>query len=118
MSSVKHIAFTAYPVTDLPRAIEFYEGALGLKKEGLESPVWTEFAIGDATFGVGTFEQIGKPGTAMSLGIEVDDMAAMRASLTARGIESSEPFETPMCFISGVQDPDGNTVFLHQSKNA
>ncbi len=110
------IAFTAYPVTDIPRALEFYCGALGLKRGGLDSPVWTEFEIGDATFGIGTFEQIGKPGTAQSLGIEVDDMTATRAALKARGIESSEPFETPMCFISGVQDPDGNTVYLHQSK--
>ena len=30
--AVTGIAFTMYPVTDVPRAVAFYEGALGLKK--------------------------------------------------------------------------------------
>ena len=114
--AVTGIAFTMYPVTDVPRAVAFYEGALGLKKTEVDMPYWVEFEAGGATFGVGTFEQVGTPGTAQSVSLEVDDMAAFRAHLLEHGFESTEPFETPACFISGVRDPDGNLVYLHQAK--
>ena len=110
------IAFVMYPVTDMPRAVAFYRDALGLKQAGLASDFWVEFEVGDATFGVGNFEQVGTPGTAQSLAIEVNDMAATRAELAQRGAESTEPFETQICFISMVRDPDGNQIWLHQSK--
>jgi predicted enzyme related to lactoylglutathione lyase len=110
------IAFTMYPVTDMARAVAFYSEALGLAKSGLELDYWVEFDVGGATFGVGNFEQVGKAGTAQSLALEIDDLTALRASLQARGVETSEPFETPICFISTVKDPDGNSIYLHQAK--
>lgn len=110
------IAFTMYPVTDMSRAVAFYRDALGLAPGAMASDFWTEFDAGGGTFGVGNFEQVGTPGTAQSLALEVDDMAALRAALSERGVESSEPYETPICFISVVRDPDGNQVWLHQSK--
>ena len=113
---VTSIAFTMYPVTDIPRAVAFYQDVLGLKKDGLELPFWVEFDIAGATFGIGTFEQVGSPGTAQSLAVEVDDMTAFRAHLAAAGYESTEPFQTPFCFISTVKDPDGNQIYLHQRK--
>ena len=45
-------------------------------------------------------------------------LRAFREQLATKGIESSEPFETPVCWISTLTDPDGNKVFLHQSKSA
>lgn len=106
-----------YPVTDMGRAVAFYGDVLGLKKAGLASEYWVEFEVGDTTFGIGNFEQAGTPGTAQSLAVEVPDMAAARAELAAHGVESTEPFETQICFISMVRDPDGNQVWLHQSKS-
>jgi predicted enzyme related to lactoylglutathione lyase len=114
--AINRIAFTAYPVTDVARAVAFYEGALGLTKAGIDTDFWVEFDVAGATFGVGNFQQIGVPGAAQSLALEVSDMAAMRAALAAKGIETSEPYETQVCFISVVRDPDGNQVFLHHSK--
>ncbi len=113
--AIKHVAFTAYPVTDIARAVGFYE-SLGLKKSGIATDFWVEFDIDGATFGVGTFPQIGKPGTAQSLAVEVDDMSGLREALSKKGIESTEPFESQVCFISTVRDPDGNEIFLHESK--
>ena len=43
-------------------------------------------------------------------------MAEMRADLAKKGVDSTEPFETQVCFISVVRDPDGNQLFLHESK--
>jgi predicted enzyme related to lactoylglutathione lyase len=110
------IAFIMYPVTDVPRAVGFYRDVLGLTQTGLEMAYWVEFEVAGTTFGVGNFEQVGKPGSAQSLALEVADMPAFRSALSEHGVESSEPHETPICWISVVRDPDGNQVWLHQSK--
>jgi predicted enzyme related to lactoylglutathione lyase len=114
--AITGVAFTAYPVADMSRAVAFYSDTLGLTKAGLESDFWVEFDVAGGTFGVGNFEQIGSPGSAQSLALEVSDLAALRADLTLKGHEPTEPFETPVCFISAVRDPDGNLIFLHQRK--
>ena len=114
--SVTGITFTMYPVTDLPRAVEFYRDVLGLTKEGMDTDFWVEFGVGEGTFGIGNFEQVGKPGTAQSLAFEVSDMTAFRKMLSERSIESTEPFETEVCWISMVRDPDGNQIWLHHAK--
>jgi predicted enzyme related to lactoylglutathione lyase len=110
------IAFTMYPVSDVPRAVAFYRDALGLTPTAVAMDYWVEFAVGDGTFGVGNFEQVGTAGSAQSLSLEYSDISALRAHLTSHGFESSEPHETPVCFISVVKDPDGNQIWLHQSK--
>jgi|SRR5665213_1707070 predicted enzyme related to lactoylglutathione lyase len=114
--AVTGIAFIMYPVTDVPRAVAFYSDVLGLKKAGLDLEYWVEFEVAGSAFGIGNFEQVGKPGTAQSLSLEVDDMTAFRKMLADRDVESIEPFETPVCWISSLRDPDGNTVYLHSAK--
>ena len=114
--AITGVAFTAYPVTDVSRAVAFYSDTLGLTKAGFESDFWVEFDVAGSTFGVGSFEQIGAPGSAQSFALEVSDLASLRSDLIAKGCEPTEPFETPVCFISVVRDPDGNQIFLHQSK--
>jgi predicted enzyme related to lactoylglutathione lyase len=106
-----------YPVTDVARAVKFYEDDLGLTKHGLEADYWVEFEVDGTTFGVGNFEQVGKPGTAQSLALEIEELDAFRERLSARGIESSEPHDLQNCRISVVRDPDGNQVWLHQRKH-
>ncbi|MDB5096129.1 MAG: putative Lactoylglutathione lyase [Cyanobacteria bacterium RYN_339] len=113
---VKEIAFTMYPVSDLKRAVAFYTDVLGLKQSGLASDAWVEFDINGACFGVGNFPQIGTPGTAGSLALEIDDLDAFRKELAAKGHETGEPYETPVCFITAISDPDGNKVVLHKQK--
>ena len=110
------IAFIMYPVSDMPRAVAFYGDGLGLKQEGPASDFWVEFDVAGGTFGVGNFEQVGTPGTAQSLALEIADLPAYRTELSGRGIESGEPHELQNCFISLVRDPDGNQVWLHQLK--
>jgi predicted enzyme related to lactoylglutathione lyase len=110
------IAFTMYPVSDVPRAVAFYRDALGLTQTGIDAEFWVEFEVGSGTFGVGNFEQVGVPGSAQSLALEIADLDTFRATLSARGIESSEPHELAACRISVVRDPDGNQIWLHQSK--
>lgn len=113
---IKHVAFVMYPVTDIDRAAAFYENALGLQRDGLASPYWIEYGIDGTTFGIGNFEQVGKPGTANGLAIEVGDMDAVRARLREHGFDATEPHELDNCSLSVVQDPDGNSVWLHKRK--
>ena len=110
------IAFTMYPVTDMARARAFYSDALGLAAGELSSDFWAEYAVGDSTFGIGNFPQVGKAGTAQSLALEIGDLAAMRTKLAEMGIDTTEPHEFANCSISVVKDPDGNQVWLHQKK--
>jgi predicted enzyme related to lactoylglutathione lyase len=116
--AITSVAFVMYPVSEMARAVAFYKDGLGLTPSGLESPYWVEFEIAGTTFGLGNFEQVGKPGTAQSLAIEVADLPGFRTALAARGVTSSDPFETPVCWMSVVHDPDGNTIVLHQAKQA
>jgi predicted enzyme related to lactoylglutathione lyase len=116
--SVKHVAFVMYPVTDLDRAVAFYRDVVGLTPGELTSSAWAEFEVGGTTFGVGNFPQVGVPGTATSLMLEVEDLDAYRAELAKHGIDVPAPFETPICFITGFKDPDGNSIGLHHAKKA
>jgi predicted enzyme related to lactoylglutathione lyase len=110
------IAFTMYPVTDLPRAVAFYRDALGLPTTDVQSDYWVEFDVAGATFGIGNFEQVGTPGTAQSLALEIPDLDDFRKRLAERGVEATEPHDLQFCRISVVRDPDGNQVWLHQTK--
>ena len=114
--AVTSIAFIMYPVADMPRAVAFYRDVLGLEQSGIAADFWVEFEIAGSTFGLGNFEQVGQPGSAQSLALEVPDLETFRASLAEHGVASTEPYETPVCWISVVRDPDGNQVCLHQSK--
>lgn len=111
------IAFVMYPVADVAAAVNFYQNVLGLTKSGLEADYWVEFDVGGTTFGVGSFEQVGKPGTAQSLALEVD-LDAFRRRLHEHGVEVSEPHDLQNCRISVVRDPDGNQIWLHERRNA
>ncbi len=115
--AIRGMAFTMYPVTDMARAMTFYKDVLGLSNEGcIQLEYWNEFDIGGATFGIGNFEQVGKPGTANSLALEIDDLPAYNAMLATHGVTATEPHELQTCWLSMVKDPDGNSVWLHQKK--
>ncbi len=119
--SVSGIAFIMYPVSDMQRSAAFFRDVLGLLQtepvgEAGAANKWIEFDVDGTTFGIGTFEQAGTPGNAESLALEVSDLDAMRMHLARCGVESTEPYETPICFVSMVTDPDGNRVYLHQAK--
>jgi extradiol dioxygenase family protein len=60
MIRYKDIAFVAYPVTDIARARQFYEGVLNLKPTApvkSENTHWIEYNIGAGTIGIGSLPQ-------------------------------------------------------------
>lgn len=114
---VKGMAFVAYSVTDVPRAIAFYRDVIGLTPGDMFGERWAEFEVGGATFGIGQGKSIGiQPGSQFSAVFEVDDLAGTREYLKERGVEVTDIRESPVCSSCFVTDPDGNRFGLHQRK--
>lgn len=116
---ITEIAFTGTPVTDIKRAREFYEGALGLKPT-MESAggLWVEYDIGGGTFAIGCYGEAWKPsaeGTCVAF--EVEDLDATVAQLKSRKVEfHMEVTDSPVCRFGIVLDPDGNKIMIHKRK--
>lgn len=114
-----NIAFTGIPVTDMKRAREFYEGALGLKPadEYMEG-VWVEYELGDDTIAIGSVGDQWRPSPdGTSVAIEVEDFQGAIKDLKAANVTfAAEGIESPVCWMAVVQDPDGNKIIIHKLK--
>ena len=114
---VKDVAFIAYSVSDVPRAVAFYRDTIGLTPGDAWGDQWIEFNVGATTFGVGNGETLGiEPGKSFSVAFEVDDVSAMQSRLKAADVEVGDLNESPVCWTCFVTDPDGNKFALHQRK--
>jgi catechol 2,3-dioxygenase-like lactoylglutathione lyase family enzyme len=107
--------FVGIPVTDRARAVAFYGGTLGLKRNPLAHDEWPEFETGNVTLLLNTPEQTGVPfspsNTAVAL--RVPDVAEAKAKLEAAGVQVNEMWDSGVCHGAGVRDPDGNAILLH-----
>jgi predicted enzyme related to lactoylglutathione lyase len=114
------IAFTGYPVTDLKRARQFYEGVLGLKVSHLfgdETAGWIEYDIGSGTLSIGNGAPDWKPSRGGGcVGLEVEDFDAAIQTVKQSGAVVQESFDTPVCRMAVIADPDGNSLILHKRK--
>lgn len=118
---VIEIAFTGYPVTDLARARGFYEGTLGLKPSrqfGDEAQAWIEYDIGPGTLAITNMAPDWKPAAGGGCAaLEVEDFEQAVGALKASGVAFvNGPFETPVCWMGVVADPDGNSITIHRRK--
>jgi predicted enzyme related to lactoylglutathione lyase len=124
MITISAIAYTAYPVTDMPRARAFYEGLLGLKTSTVfehEGKHWIEYDIGAGTLGISNMSaDKWKPSSdGPSMALEVEDFAAAVEVLRGGGVRFSiEPMDTGVCEMAIVADPDGNSLIIHRRKSA
>jgi predicted enzyme related to lactoylglutathione lyase len=116
--SIKEVAFVYHSVTEVGRARGFYEGLLGLKA-GLQfefSPGqwWIEYDISGVALAICN----AMPGpAASSLVLEVADLDATLAAVTAAGVALSQPvLEFSPCRMFAIKDPDGNEIRFHQHK--
>lgn len=118
MIKYKEIAFTAYAVTNMPRARKFYEGALGLKPARVLSKNFVEYDIGPGTLSVGCAPKMWPPsrkGTVATL--EVVNFDAAVEHLKKKKIKFAiGPLDNLLCRMLAVRDPDGNMIALHQRK--
>lgn len=117
---VTEIAFTCYPVTDIRRARTFYEDLLKLEPSrtfGSGDVLWVEYDIGPATFAISNMSgENWKPSSdGPSVAFEIDNFDQAIDRLKGHRVKFSlEPFETPVCRMAIVTDPDGNSLAIHK----
>jgi len=115
------IAFSAYAVTDVARAKAFYEGVLGLKSTqdysmGSDAH-WIEYDIGAGTLALGRYDGWKPSPDGCTVALEVENFDEAVAALKSAGTPvKMGPFETPVCHMIMVSDPDENTVIIHKRK--
>jgi catechol 2,3-dioxygenase-like lactoylglutathione lyase family enzyme len=106
--------FIGIPSRDAERARSFYVDTLGLAPdENGRFEVW----IGETCFGIWEPERLGlefAPQKNAHPALHVDDVAAARAELEAKGVVfAGEIFDTGVCQMAFFTDPDGNDLMLH-----
>jgi predicted enzyme related to lactoylglutathione lyase len=115
---VTGVDFVSVPSQDLERAVAFYGETLGLRRSAYQPERnFAEFETGTVTLsvidpermGVGSFQANANP-----LALQVDDVAAARATLEERGVSfGGDIFDTGVCHMGFFADPDGNALMLH-----
>jgi catechol 2,3-dioxygenase-like lactoylglutathione lyase family enzyme len=103
------------PSTNTERSRAFYVETLGLRPDERS---WNEFWIGQTCFAIWEPGRFGGEFQPQRNGIallHVDDVAAARAELEAKGVEfEGETFDTGVCHMANFADPDGNQLVLHK----
>jgi catechol 2,3-dioxygenase-like lactoylglutathione lyase family enzyme len=102
------------PSTDWERSRAFYVDTLGLRPD---DRLPSEFWVGDTCFGIWEPARFGGEFQPQPNGIvllHVDDVAAARAELEAKGVPfEGDTFDTGVCHMATFSDPDGNKLVLH-----
>ncbi|HEU5078318.1 MAG TPA: VOC family protein [Opitutaceae bacterium] len=121
---ILEIAFTGYTVTDVKRARAFYEGVLGLETSRIwgeePAPDWIEYDIGSGCLAIvkgdGKLWQPSPHGTAAAF--EVDDFQAFVDKIKAANVKIvMDVYESPVCWMLTIADPDDNRLVIHKRKN-
>ena len=117
---IVEIAFTGYPVTDMQRARAFYEGVLKLELTRMfenGDRRWIEYDLGQSTFAISNMSSDDwKPSNdGPAIAFEVEDFDSSVATMRANNVKFTlDPFETPVCRMAIITDPDGNSICIHK----
>jgi catechol 2,3-dioxygenase-like lactoylglutathione lyase family enzyme len=118
MIKITEVAFTCYAVSDMPRSRAFYERILGLTPgtvEDTEYGVWVEYELGPHTLTLGNSPGFAPSKDGATAGLEVEDFDAAIADLKQKEVRFRiEPFNTPVCRMAMILDPDDNTLIIHK----
>jgi catechol 2,3-dioxygenase-like lactoylglutathione lyase family enzyme len=111
---IKSLDFIAVPSTDAERTRSFYVDTLGLRPdETARFECWA----GDTCFAIWEPERLGMPFAPQKNAhpaLHVDDVAAARAELEGKGVVfNGDTFDTGVCHMAFLSDPDGNDLMLH-----
>ena len=114
MPTITGLDFVTVPSQDAERSVQFYGEVLGLRPD---DQAQYEFWAGETCLAIFEPEKVGMPFAPQKgahLALHVDDVAAARAELEAKGVAfSRDTFDTGVCHMAFFVDPDGNDVMLH-----
>ena len=120
---ITHIPFVGYPVSNIKRAREFYEGILGLKPGAIDEEIpempgkyWIEYEVGSQTLAISNaWDPSGQSGPSVTF--EVEHFEEALEHLKNRGVKIlAECIETPVCRMGLIEDFDGNGITIHKMK--
>jgi catechol 2,3-dioxygenase-like lactoylglutathione lyase family enzyme len=115
--TIHGVDFVALPAQDIEASRDFYGSVLGLPvvKHYGDMPA-TEYQAGNLTLAImepTAFGQELRP-HGMPVALRVDDVAAARSALMARGVEFvTDTFDSGVCHQAIFRDPAGNMLGLH-----
>ena len=113
--TITGVDIVGVPSQDTERSRRFYLETLGLRPDEHSR---NEFWIGSTCFGIWEPARFGAEFQPQANGIallHVDDVAAARGELEAKGVEfEGETFDTGVCHMATFFDPDGNRLLLHR----
>ncbi len=121
--SIRGTDFVYYQSSNMEKSIEFYRDILGLEMYGyFEDFKWAEFNAGNVTLAVNDPSSFDPNATAQSGGaavaLAVEDVEATMKELAAKGITPTMPMqESPVCHFASIEDPDGNSIWIHHRKD-
>jgi catechol 2,3-dioxygenase-like lactoylglutathione lyase family enzyme len=111
---ISKLDFVGVPSQDAERSRGFYVETLGLRPD--ENSRY-EFWIGETCFGIWEPAKFGlefAPQHNAHPALHVDDVAAARVELEAKGVEfQGDTLDTGVCHMAFFNDPDGNNLMLH-----
>jgi predicted enzyme related to lactoylglutathione lyase len=116
----RKVAFTMYPVTDVPRARAFYEQTLGLvpgSSGNQGEHWWVEYDLpGGGCFAIHNFgEDRPSDSAGGTIAFEVEDLDRLIADLKGKGVAfKSDLIHGPVCRMAVCLDTEGNSILLHQ----
>jgi predicted enzyme related to lactoylglutathione lyase len=113
---IKRISTVLCQVSDMDRAVAFYRDTLGLT-QGMVSQWWSSMSVGDVQIGLHPPFERGPTeiGRGWILGIEVDDLRALRVRLESHGTACADYHDIPGGCVMDFTDPDGNPIQAMQN---
>ncbi len=111
---VTALAFVGIPVTDMPRARDFYEGVLGLKvSEKMMSGKWVEYSLGNNTLAIASVGPQWLPSD-QGTGAALEVVKSLKDRHVPFVVEA---YESPCCWMAMIKEPDGNNIVIHKLKS-
>ena len=117
MIGVERTDFVNVYTQNREAAIDFYEGKLGLRRNPRSHPEWPEFETGNLTLLLISPDQTGVSFSPSNnaIALRVPDVGAAMETLNAAGVkfEFDDVYDTGVCHMAFLRDPDGNALILH-----
>jgi predicted enzyme related to lactoylglutathione lyase len=100
----------------MKRARNFYENILNLKVGTVFGEQWVEYDLGESTFAITTMNIGRTPGAKGGfVGFEVADFDGFTEKLKKNAVKFIlDHYETPVCTMAVIEDPDQNNITIHK----
>ena len=106
-------------VRSIEKAVQFYTDILGLKLKARYGDHFAEIDAGGTVIALHPAGENGpQPGKSesLSIGLAVDNLDEAMAQLTNKGVKFSRTADDTQVRLAFFSDPDGNPLYLSQSK--